>query len=153
MNKRGRLRGKRDRVEKIQVYLSASVDLERVLLDLWNACKVHDHPQHVFRRMLLIGAAALTDAGELSSSILAEVPGLADLPRPVRAAAPVATVYPTRTAIMPPPAIETRPAVPVPVATPARQPVPQTSPEVKKKPDPMALVGLMGGPRTQSATP
>lgn len=129
---------RRERVRRVQVYLTSSVQQERVLLDLWDAAGDVGRPQEVFRQMLLAGMRAMVDQGTMPAHLLRAVPAVAALASPRAAHAP--------TPYLPP---EPEPVTASPA--PAEQHADRTRPPVPEplKDSPAGLISLMGKRRAK----
>lgn len=61
---------KRAYAERVQVYLTASSEQDKVILDVWNECARTERPQEVFRAILRAGIKTMVENGDMPQLVV-----------------------------------------------------------------------------------
>jgi hypothetical protein len=59
----------RKRSKRIQIYLTPSVEKDRLILDVWKAAEENDRPQDLFRQIVYEGLRVLAERGDLPPKV------------------------------------------------------------------------------------
>lgn len=127
------------RSQRLAIYLLPNVEQDAIVLDVYNASRVHDRAQDLFRTAVFRGLRAMYESGDIPASILAHH-NLSDrLGRRLARHAALAPPMPAYAPVQPP-------AFAVPPSPPPTQPVFEAAPPPPEEDeDPMDFLGLMGG--------